>query len=261
MEQPNSQPHEIKHSRIAAFFTALRFLTVIPAKWYSARDGELFGPSLFYFVPVGLIIGWLGIAIFSVAATLFPTPVVAFILVFFLAAISGFLHLDGLADSADGLLSARPKEQSLAIMKDSRSGAMGVVVLVLILIGKFAALSSMPGDLLFTAVFCMPLAGRCSIVVTMAMQRYARPEGGLGNLFYSTDTRYAALLGSIIVLCSTILIGSIYLACVIFGVILFTVYWFSSFCKTRIGGVTGDTLGAVCELTEMTIAVALTAFI
>ncbi len=261
MEPSTAERSGEKYDKIAALFTALRFLTIIPVRWNCDRDGELFRLSLFYFVVVGLLIGCMGMVVCHIAASFFPLTVVAFSLIFFLSAISGFLHLDGLADSADGLLSSRPRERSLAIMKDSRTGAMGVVALLLILLGKFAALSVMPPAMLVTAALCMPVAGRCAIVITMAVQHYARPEGGLGSLFYSAGTRYAAVVGSGILLLATILHSGIQLTTIVVATMVFTVAWFSLFCKTRLGGVTGDTLGAVCELTEMSVAIALTAFI
>ena len=244
---------------LIAFFTALRFLTVIPVSWRADRDGQLFGLCIYHFPLIGLLIGCGGALVASIACLLLPTAVAAFTVLFYLSAISGFLHLDGLADSGDGLLCARPREQSLAIMKDSRTGAMGVVILVFVLIGKFAALSTLPPEMLFSAALYLPLAGRCAIVVTMAYQPYARPEGGLGGLFYSSRSRYAALLGLGILLAVTVLHGGIGTTLAVLMTVLVTVFWFSAFCRKRLGGVTGDTLGAVCELTELSVAIGLTA--
>jgi adenosylcobinamide-GDP ribazoletransferase len=190
-----------------------------------------------------------------------PGDVTVFLVVMYLSAISGFLHLDGLADSADGLLSARPRERSLEIMKDSRTGAMGVVMLILVVLGKYAALTAMPFEKVALAVFCLPLAGRTAILFTMAIHRYARQEGGLGGLFYSSRTRYAALAGVALLLPATWAVGGLGTATVVLGVTAFTVFWFGNFCKARLGGVTGDTLGAVCELTEMSVAIGLTAIL
>lgn len=259
MDRNSQQPAEPENALAAAFFTALRFLTVIPVTWQAEKDGELFQRSIFYFPFIGLFIGCTGLLICRTAGLFVPPPVAAFGMIFYLAAISGFLHLDGLADSADGLLSARPREQSLEIMKDSRTGAMGVVILACVLLGKYAALSSMPIDVMGTAVLCMPLAGRCAIVVTMALQRYARPEGGIGGLFYSAKTRKAAMLGCIVMLSVVMFYGGTTLTAVVALMMVLTVFWFSAFCQARIGGVTGDTLGAVCELTEMSVAIGLTA--
>ena len=259
MEPEEKDSKQEPFAPIASFFCALRFLTVIPVRWAAERDGQLFPQSIYAFPMIGLLLSSIGALVCWLTALIFPGNVTVFVSVMYLSSISGFLHLDGLADSADGLLSARPRERSLEIMKDSRTGAMGVVVLILVLLGKYAALTSMPVEKVMLAVFCMPLAGRTAILFTMALHRYAREEGGLGGLFYSTRTRSAVLGGLIMLLLVTWLAGGIGTAAIVIGVMAFTVFWFGNFCRTRIGGVTGDTLGAVCELTEMSVAMGLTA--
>lgn len=243
--------------QVYSFFTALRFLTIVPIPWGAADDAELFSRSVRYFPVVGLVIGLAGMVLSLLLSGIVPMTVAAFVAVCYLAAISGFLHLDGLADSGDGLLSHRPCEAILAIMKDSRSGAMGVVVLVLVVLGKFAALSSMSRPMLVTAVLLMPLAGRTAIVLTMATLPYARPEGGLGSLFYSAKARQAALIG-VILLAATGLIVGWRIGLIIGLALLIVVGWFGGWCRSKIGGATGDTLGGVCELTELAVALALT---
>ena len=260
MEPEETENKHVPFAAIASFFCALRFLTVIPVHWSAERDGQLFPQSLYAFPMVGLLLSGIGALICWLAGMILPGNVTVFLVVLYLSAISGFLHLDGLADSADGLLSARPRDRSLEIMKDSRIGAMGVVVLLLVILGKYASLTSMPVDRMIPAVFCMPLAGRTAILLTMAMHRYARQEGGLGGLFYSTRTRYAAYGGMGVLIPAIWVAGGPYIVAVVLGVTAFTVFWFGNFCKKRLGGVTGDTLGAVCELTEMSVAIGLTAF-
>lgn len=244
--------------QLAALCCALRFLTVLPISWCAEKDGELFTRSVYGFVPVGAIIGLFGMLLTSVAGMALPGAVVALVLVFYLGAISGFLHLDGLADSGDGLLSHRSREKSLEIMKDSRIGAMGVIVLIFTLGGKCVALSTLPQPCLGLAAFCLPLAGRCAIVITMAMHRYARQEGGLGSLFYSPDTRRAALLGIAVMVFLLAAFVQWRIALITGLATAAIALWFGRFCRNRLGGVTGDTLGAVCELTELAVAIGLT---
>lgn len=245
----------------SGFCTAIRFLTIIPVSWRADRDGDYFQQSIYFFPVIGLLIGLGAKLLVSVGLFWFPQAVCCFLLLFYLSFISGFLHLDGLADSGDGLMSARPADVSLEIMKDSRTGAMGVVFLVAVMLGKFAALSSLPKPLFFAAAFFMPIAGRCSILITMAMYRYARAEGGIGGMFYSDRARKAAFTGIVLLFLVASLLGGIEIVLAVGGAVAATVLGFGTFCKQRLGGVTGDTLGAMCEITEMSVAIALTALI
>lgn len=242
---------------LARFCTALRFLTIVPVSWKAEDDGKYFNSCLSFFPVIGLLIGIVGAIAVFLLQIIFPPTVVAIISIVYLAFISGCLHLDGLSDSADGLFSARSRERSLEIMKDSRVGAMGVVVVVCVLLAKFAALSSMDGSTLCLAVFFMPIVGRCSIIFTMAFQKYAREEGGIGALFYSDSSRGAAFVAAAFLLLLLLFVAPSYLLFLVAGVML-TISLFAAFCSSKIGGATGDTLGAMCELTEMATAILFT---
>lgn len=261
MERMSSHDEGQPFKKRIALFTAIRFLTVIPVPWHVEKDGDYFQASIYYFPVVGLLIGAGAFVLSTLSLLLFSHFVSAFFLIFYLSAISGFLHLDGLADSGDGLLSARPKEESLRIMKDSRIGAMGVVLLVFNLLGKFAALCSISPMYLPIAALLLPLAGRCAILLTMAMFRYARPEGGIGGLFYSSRAKIAAILGFSLLLLICLTLAPSGGTFATFAALFAAVAAFSSFCKKRIGGVTGDTLGAVCEISETAVAIALTVIV
>jgi len=241
-------------SLLVPFFTAIRFLTLLPLSWHVGNDREHFSTSLYYFPVVGLMIGALGYLFASLLCKFLPIQVASAGMLFFLAFISGCLHLDGVADSADGLLSSRPREKALAIMKDSRTGAMGVIGIVFILLGKYAALSSMDMEMFCLSVFFMPLAGRCVIVCTMAIQRYARKEGGMGTYFYSGKSKKPAIF-SLFVLLSTLGIFASK-ALPVFSVALFVIIaLFTRWCNGKLGGATGDTIGASCEIAELVTAV------
>lgn len=236
-----------------ALACALRFLTVLPLRWGQARDNELFPASVLAFPVAGLVIGLVGAALaWPLAAVLSPAPL-AWFAVFYLSGISGFLHLDGLADSADGLLSSRGREKTLAIMKDSRSGAMAVAVVVLILLGKFAALSAIAGRpaALLSALVIVPLTGRAAICLTMALLPYARAaERGIGGLFYSPLARKASVIGVVLLVLAGLALYGLTIFKIIVASLAVTLF-FAWFCRRQIGGATGDTLGATCELTEL----------
>jgi adenosylcobinamide-GDP ribazoletransferase len=229
-------------------------LTIIPVRWRADRDGEYFAQSLPYFPLLG---GLIGISVGTLSLFLrsfFPGTVVTVLVLILLAVVSGCLHLDGLADTADGFFSSRPKDRILEIMRDSRTGAMGVIVIVLVLLLKFAALSSLPETVFFKTVCLMPIAGRCAIIFSMAILPYAREEGGLGSLFYSESCRKSAVWSFVFLVALAPFIGiwTLFLICLI---IITVVLLFSVWCNRKIGGATGDTLGAVCEITETAVAV------
>jgi adenosylcobinamide-GDP ribazoletransferase len=239
-------------------FCALRFLTVLPLRWRQARDGEFFQTSVLAFPVAGLIIGLFGAGLAWPLSSVLRPSLLAWFAIFYLSGISGFLHLDGLADSADGLLSSHGREKTLAIMKDSRSGAMAVAVMVIIILGKFAALSpiaSHPASL-FSALIIAPLTGRVGICLTMAILPYARAtEGGIGGLFYSSLARKAAAGGIALLVAAGFICYHLTIFKIIAASFAVTLL-FAWFCKGKIGGATGDTLGAACELTELAALIA-----
>ncbi len=243
---------------LVSLLAGVRFLTIIPIPWKSEEDGHFFQASLLWFPLIGLLIGAATALPVVLCLEVVPSSVAAVLGLILLAAISGCLHLDGLADSGDGLLSARPREQALEIMRDSRSGAMGMVFLVFVLLGKYAALSSLSSSALFLALFFMPMAGRTAILLSMAILPYGRIGDGLGRLFYSRDKYTVAVLGTLFCCVAAGFFASFQAALSVIIAICISVGLFSFWCYRKLGGATGDTLGAVCELTELAVAVAFT---
>jgi adenosylcobinamide-GDP ribazoletransferase len=228
---------------------AIRFLTIVPlpASWETDEDD--LARSLSWFPVVGLLIGLAASGLTAALAREFPPLVSAVVLVIVLAGVSQALHLDGLSDTADGFLSSRPRERVLEIMRDSHIGAMGVVSIVLILLLKVASLGSMPTGDLWRAAVLMPVAGRCAILVQMAMLPYARPEGGLASIFYRGG-RTGCAIGAVAALGLVGFLAARWAGLSAAGVTLVLVAVFSAYSYRRIGGATGDTLGASCELAE-----------
>jgi adenosylcobinamide-GDP ribazoletransferase len=176
-------------------FAAFRFLTIFPLPSSLGRAAEDLAGSTFFFPVVGLTLGLMAAGSAWLLWQIFPPLVAAVLLTFLLLSFSGALHLDGLADTADGFLSARDRARTLEIMRDSRIGVMGVAALFLALSLKVSCLALMDRELVCRASLLMPLAGRCSILLAMAVLPYVRPEGGLGTLFYSRHLRRAAVTG------------------------------------------------------------------
>lgn len=227
------------------FLSALSFLTVLPAgrkRLNAAVNSALFFPV------IGLLIGLLCYAVdWFCNALLFP-EIRPLVLAFFLAAITGGLHLDGLADSADGLLSHRPREDMLRIMHDPRVGTMGTLALVFGLGFKVAALTALTGPGAAVWLIAAPAIARTTLTAGIVMYPHARPEGGTHSHFYQRGQW--SLLGLcwlpfLIPLIHNPVSGTC--ALLLFAGIF---YLFNRYVCLKLGGITGDTLGALCEIME-----------
>nr|VFK25431.1 MAG: cobalamin-5'-phosphate synthase [Candidatus Kentron sp. MB]VFK29096.1 MAG: cobalamin-5'-phosphate synthase [Candidatus Kentron sp. MB]VFK74672.1 MAG: cobalamin-5'-phosphate synthase [Candidatus Kentron sp. MB] len=232
------------------FCAALGFLTILPlpaACRHTERD--LIG-SVIFFPLIGLVIG------LSAAGTCFlledhlPPLVLSVVLVGWLAMVHGGLHLDGLADTADGFLSHHGRERVLAIMRDSHIGAFGALAMMGILALKTAALASLSPDYRLEAMLLAPLAGR-AILAPLLLLPSARADG-LGNLFYREGTDWRVMGASLGGVAGLLVVAGLAtgpgLAAV--GTVIMAIALFAYWCWRRIGGVTGDTLGAASELAE-----------
>lgn len=238
------------------FFAALQFLTVIPVRCrLSERDYER---APIWFPAVGFLLGiivaladnalaWGGLPLFSRSV----------LTVGLLVALSGGLHLDGLADSADGLLSARPRDRALEIMRDSRIGTMGVLALFFLLAIKVSSLTGLHGTQRQWALILAPIAGRSMILVAMGTLTYARKQGGVASIFIRRKSTVLVICGLAWMSAASIaflgLWGGLLRLVAVSAVAFLLSIWFS----IRLGGFTGDTLGATSEIAEA--AVLLTA--
>lgn len=239
------------------YFIAFQFLTILPVpapKQYEAHD---LGRSTAWFPLVGLSIGGLLVLADMALTPLFPRHLTDALLVALLAGITGALHLDGLADVCDGLAARGGKERFLAVMKDSRVGAVGVVGLVLLLLLKYAALLALPIYLKRPALLLVPALARFSQVLVMHRAVSARSDG-LGACFLSgmTPAQLSLAAASIIPL-SWLLghSGGIAALCLITGWSFGVQRYFTR----RLGGINGDIVGFTSETSELLALLALIA--
>ncbi len=241
--------HQAIRHPLKSLMAAVRFLTILPLPGTGEHDADFFGGALFYFTITGLIIGSFAALFAFLLSTSLPVLVSAVLLTVFLSLSSGFLHLDGLADSSDGLLSARPAPRCLEIMRDSRIGVMGAAVLCGVFLLKTASIAAIDRESIYHAMILAPAAGRTSIILTMALLPYARKSEGLGRLFYSGINRWAAFFSALLFIGAAALLSPSRLILLSIALLL-TVVLCAWICRSKIGGATGDTLGAVCELSE-----------
>ncbi len=232
------------------FLLMLQFFTRIPInKTIFIEEGD-FPKGIIYFPIIGLIIGVLSSIIYYVA-TLFMENYIALIFVLLTnTLLTGALHFDGLADTCDGLFSARKKEQMLEIMRDSRIGTNGFLGLFFVLILKLAFLYSVPAHIIFPVIVLTPVMGRTVLAVLLYKSNYAREGQGLGNLFIGKTT----LARTMVVVFIGLAISFIFLNYLgVFSLILLLIMGFIqryAYIK-KLGGLTGDLLGAINEISEL----------
>ncbi len=230
------------------FFCAVTFLTRLPLPTRNNFKEEDFSASIYYFPLVGLIIGGILGGSWFLLKNIFPPVISGALLLLFQVIITGGLHLDGLMDTLDGIYGGKDKEERLAIMRDSHVGAYGIVGAFLLLLIKYAIYAQLDFEFLPLLVTA-PVLGRQVTVWAQVAFPYARRQG-LGSFFnvYGDLKKFAVTTGitlfiSILSLKITGLI--IFLATGIFAFLLA-----KSFVRL-LGGLTGDTYGALCELTEV----------
>jgi adenosylcobinamide-GDP ribazoletransferase len=249
-----SDNHNHHNDGLDGLDTALRFLTSLPLPW-SIRGGQL-GSALPFFPLVGALIGGLLLVVGWLAGSFWPPLSQAVLLVVAWSVLSGGLHLDGLSDTADAIMSWRDREQKLAIMKDSRIGTMGALAIAAVLLLKLAFLSD-AGAGWWQSVLLAPILGRWAMLLAIGGFPAARP-GGLGSMVQGQLAGWQlALISGLVTLVATLIAGVGGLVAVLLvGVVAYALgRWWTK----ELGGLTGDTYGAICELAEVVALAALIA--
>lgn len=237
------------------FWIALQFLSSLPVRLPGMPPPQELGRSLLFYPLVGLLFG---VLLLGLNALLEGTPLMlhAALLLAFWVLLSGGLHLDGLADSADAWLGGfGDRERTLSIMKDPRSGPIAVVTLVLVLLLKFTALLALIESHHPLGLLLAPLIGRSAMLGLFLSTPYVR-AGGLGQAMADhlprQTGRQVLLLSAVACLGLAGLFGFIILLA---SAVAFL--WLRHLMIRRLGGTTGDTAGALLELLEMFVLVVL----
>jgi len=231
------------------FLTACQFLTIIPLPFrLNYQEGDM-GRSMRWFPLVGLGIGLMLAALHYCFMLIFPEQISALLVVAALALVTGALHLDGLADVFDGFGARGGRERFLAVMKDSSTGAIGVVALVLGLILKYQAILHLPAGTKYGGIIIFPAAARLAQVLTTVGSVKARDDG-LGAHFIATAGVKEVLMATVTMLTAAyFLLGATgIISCLVAA--LFARLSRSYFHR-RLGGVSGDIIGCTSELAEI----------
>ncbi|MHC8371132.1 adenosylcobinamide-GDP ribazoletransferase [Pseudomonas sp. MDT1-85] len=237
------------------FWIALQFLSSLPIRLPGMPTPEELGRSLLFYPLIGLLFG---VILWGLNWLLLGTPLLlhAALLLSVWVVLSGALHLDGLADSADAWLGGYgDRERTLTIMKDPRSGPIAVVTLVLVLLLKFAALLALIEQQYSVVLIIVPLISRSALLGLFLTTSYVRP-GGLGQALADHLPRLAGqqVLAVSAVVCMLIT-GLSGVWALVLATVLFV--WLRHVMVRRLGGTTGDTAGALLELLEVSVLVGL----
>jgi adenosylcobinamide-GDP ribazoletransferase len=243
---------------MTAFLLALQFLTIIPVRVKKVSNG-LIATSLLYFPLIGVFIGLAisGIQLLFAAFGLRQLSI-DIISIVALAFISGCMHLDGLSDTTDALLSHKNKEEMLKIMRDSHVGVMGVISIVAVLLLKIALLYSVAIHSKAVALILMCTLSRWALVFSIYLFPYARQEGK-AKAYLEGITTKIFVISTIIALICVLIAGKVQGACAM-AIAAGTTYFLGVYLKKRIGGITGDTCGATNELIETLVLLTVAVF-
>lgn len=253
---------------------AFQFLTIIPVKeMKNISEKEIGGASVF-FPLIGFVQGALFVVSAGLFLKIFPLELANGLLILVIAATSGGLHLDGLADTFDAIALRGDREKKLLVMKDSTIGPVGVIAIVIVILLKYLALNALlfhsSPITYYSSLLLMPVFSRWVMVTAIFHSKSARQDG-IGKIFIENTKLKELVIATLLVIGCWLLV-TIFLLSSLFtiypglaqrseaGYSLFLVsipilYIFSLvsvwFCNKKFGGMTGDTFGAVSEISEI----------
>lgn len=228
---------------------AFRFLTVLPVPVLRDAPAKAMGRAAAWYPLVGAFVGFLLAGADWVLGLALPATLRSALVLALWVALTGGLHLDGLADCCDGLLAPCSPERRLEILRDTHAGSFAVAGVTLLLLVKYAALASLQGCGRAAALVGAPMLGRWAMTYALVAYPYARQGPGLGGLVkQGVGVRELAVA-------SAVALGAALATWRWLGLAALPATWaltaaVARWVMGRIPGLTGDTYGAICELVE-----------
>jgi adenosylcobinamide-GDP ribazoletransferase len=222
----------------------IAFFTRIPVKYGHEFDEDDYCIGIMLLPIVGLIIG-LGLFILK-HALFFASPYVrGLVMLLFYLWITGGLHIDGLADTFDGIFSGRDRDRMFEIMKDSRVGSFGAISISLLMISYVILFAeNTPG-----AILLMGVVGKSCVLASASISDYAKEEMGLGTMFVENCGERERYIGILFTAVISIFVG--YKLMIAAGITFLLVALITQYLKKVLGGSTGDTMGFIGELSQI----------
>ncbi|MEF3273978.1 MAG: adenosylcobinamide-GDP ribazoletransferase [Chloroflexus sp.] len=233
---------------------AIRFLTILPLPGLPAMTEQSVARAIPWFPAAGLVIGSALVAVDALARPLWGDLTAAVMVVAMWGIITGGIHLDGLSDTFDAVMSWRSRERKLDIMKDSRIGAMGAIALIVLILLKVACIAG--ATVAWPALLLAPMLGRWADCYGIYRFPPAR-EGGLGRTFSTQVRQRDFIIASLLMIGSAWFIAGI-AGIITFALVLVVVHLLAQWWVRDLGGLTGDTYGALCEISEVVALATLT---
>jgi adenosylcobinamide-GDP ribazoletransferase len=233
---------------------AAAFLTIIPVKIGQATQAEVAG-SLAWFPLIGFVLGAALAGVDYALGFFIARPVRAILLILALSAVTGAVHLDGLADTADALGAGRDRARALEILRDSRIGTFGAAAVFFVLGLKIAALASATHSREL-ALYLAPGLARWTMVALPCGLDYLR-EHGAGSALLGAEARRNLKVASIVAVAAILLVRSILVVRGVIVAVILTLM-LRLFYARWMGGITGDLIGAAGEIVETAALIALT---
>jgi len=238
---------------ILSFVAAIRFLTIVPAFPRREATAEEIGRSIVYFPLVGLGIGAALFGLDRLFALFLPNALGSALVIVALVVITGAHHLDGLIDTCDGMAAGRSPRERLEIMRDSHAGSFGIIGAFVILLLLYLSLLILPSASRMAALILMPTLSRWAMVYAIFAHPYAR-ETGMGQAFKQQANWQRLAVATALALAASLIFMRLWGLALVAAVLIITVIvaWFL---RRKLGGLTGDTYGAINEVIEVSVLI------
>ncbi|MTK12559.1 MAG: adenosylcobinamide-GDP ribazoletransferase [Clostridiaceae bacterium] len=234
---------------VCNFLLMIQFLTRIPVNVSLPCEKDNFRKASIFFPVIGLVVGGIQWVVYKLLVNIIPIDAVIIIILIVGVIVTGAIHIDGLGDTCDGFFAFKGSDRIIEIMKDSRIGTYACIAMVMDLLLKYTLFSFIVPKF-SVAIIAAPMISRCSVLFLGFKGKTAKSTG-TGNFFIGNVGIAQFIIGLVITLgVLALLMTPRYIVILLIAALILS-FIFNLFCEKRIGGLTGDTLGANNELVEL----------